>query len=194
MRVTAARLLGAASDPGGFPRLRCPEIAFAGRSNSGKSSLLNRLAGRRGLAHVSKTPGRTQRINFFLLNERLVFADLPGYGFARVPAETRRRWKPLVEASFASRAQLRGVVVVLDSRRGIQDDDRMLGQVLRAAAIPVGLAATKIDKLGRAEWQRRRQELSLQPLPGVRAVIGTAAPVATWTGELWREIDLLAET
>src|SRR5271169_4067206 len=93
-----ARFVAGAADPAHLPKLTYPEIAFAGRSNVGKSSLLNRLVGQHKLARVSKTPGRTQQINFFLIDERLTFVDLPGYGFARVPAHVQQQWKQLVEA------------------------------------------------------------------------------------------------
>src|SRR5207249_1110622 len=122
----SARFLAGAADPTQLPKLGYPEIAFAGRSNVGKSSLLNRLVGQRGLARVSKTPGRTQQINFFLIDEQLVFADLPGYGFARVPAGVQQQWKRLVEAYLTQRRQLCAVVLLVDLRRGIQAEDAML--------------------------------------------------------------------
>src|SRR5437870_9743606 len=105
----SARFLAGAADPTRFPELRYPEIAFAGRSNVGKSALLNRLVGRHRLARVSKTPGRTQQINFFLVDEQLVFVDLPGYGFARVPLSVKEQWKHLVQTYVTRRKNLRAI-------------------------------------------------------------------------------------
>jgi len=124
-------------------------VAFAGRSNVGKSSLLNRLVRRRSLARVSKTPGRTQQINFFALGEALMLVDLPGYGFARVPLSVQASWRALVERYLASRKQLCGVVVIIDVRRGLREEDQRLLDFLDAHGIPVAIVATKVDKLGR---------------------------------------------
>ena len=114
---------GMAAADGWRPESKLPEIAFAGRSNVGKSSLLNRLVGRRKLARVSKTPGRTREINFFLINDEFVFADLPGYGYARVSKERKAEWRPLLEGYIAKTPQLAGVVQLLDMRREPSEDD-----------------------------------------------------------------------
>src|ERR671937_145933 len=119
MRVTAARFLGAAATPGGGPPPGPPEVAVAGRSNVGKSSLINTLVGRRGLARTSATPGRTRQLNFFAVNE-FVLVDLPGYGFAVGSEAERRAWGPLVETYLAERPTLRGVALVVDVRRGVE--------------------------------------------------------------------------
>jgi GTP-binding protein len=159
MRVTSARFLAAASDPGHLPRHQWPEIAFAGRSNVGKSSLLNRLTGQHKLARVSKTPGRTQQLNFLLINDAVVFVDLPGYGFARVPLAVKERWRTLVEAYLTTRRSLRVVVVIVDIRRGIEPDDRLLLDFLAAHHIRAILVATKADKLNRNDWMRQTAAL-----------------------------------
>jgi GTP-binding protein len=132
-----------------LPPPRQPEVAFAGRSNVGKSSLLNRLVGRRALARVSKTPGRTQQINFFALGDQLLLVDLPGYGFARVPLAVKAEWRGLVEGYLLGARPLRGVLVLVDVRRGLQDDDRQLLDFLAAHDLPAAIVATKIDKLTR---------------------------------------------
>ena len=119
-----------------------PEIAFAGRSNVGKSSLLNRLVGHHGLARVSKTPGRTQQINFFSIDDQLTFVDLPGYGFARVPAHVQQQWKDLVEGYLTRRPNLIAVAVIVDLRRGVESDDNQLIAYLHAQRVPVLLIAT----------------------------------------------------
>jgi GTP-binding protein len=148
------RFAGAVSAGGTPPRLRLPEVAFAGRSNVGKSSLINRLARRHGLARTSRTPGRTQQVNFFAGRDEIVFADLPGYGFARVPSHVKESWKALLEGYLERREDLRAVVVVVDSRRGLQDDDAELLRYLASLGRPSFLVATKSDKLGRAERAR----------------------------------------
>ena len=192
MKVHTATFLWGATDPANLPKHDLPEIAFAGRSNVGKSSLLNRLAGRHALARVSKTPGRTQQLNFFDLNGQMVFVDLPGYGFARVPDAVREQWKSLVEGYLSRRRHLRGVVVIVDVRRGVEDDDRQLIDYLFAQGTPVVVVATKLDKLGRGERQKRLRELALQPLRGVGALVGFSAESGDGIAELWREIDRLA--
>ena len=193
MKVHHATFLAGASDPAHLPKHALREIAFGGKSNVGKSSLLNRLVGQRGLARVSKTPGRTQQLNFFDLDGKLVFVDLPGYGFARVPESVRTHWKSLVEGYLSRRRQLRGVVVIVDVRRGVEDDDRMLIDYLAAERIPAVLAVTKIDKLSRGERQKRLRELALQPLAGVTALVGLSSVSGEGIAELWREIELLSK-
>jgi GTP-binding protein len=143
-------------DPEGLPPPAAPEVAFAGRSNAGKSSVINTLAGRRRLAFVSKTPGRTQLINFFSLGERAFLVDLPGYGYAGVPAEVRGHWDHLVGTYVASRPSLAAVVVVMDCRHPLGPLDRRLLEWLAAAGRPAHVLLTKADKLSR---QARRVTL-----------------------------------
>src|SRR5881409_1834374 len=137
MKVIAARFLGAAATPGGGPPPGPPEVAIAGRSNVGKSALINALVGRRGLARTSRTPGRTRQLNFFALDARLVLVDLPGYGFAVGPEAERRAWKPLVETYLGERPTLRGVLLVVDARRALA----AAGARLRGAVPLVGFSA-----------------------------------------------------
>jgi GTP-binding protein len=151
LSLRGARFVAGAAEPTRFPVPRAPEIAFAGRSNVGKSSLLNRLVGDRRLARVSKTPGRTQQINFFAVRDVLVLVDLPGYGFARVPLHVKQGWKVLVEAYLTTRPCLRLVVVLVDLRRGLGDEDAALLGFLQAHQVPALLAATKADKLPRGQ-------------------------------------------
>lgn len=151
-------------DPAGLPPPGAPEIAFAGRSNAGKSSAINALAGRRRLAFVSKTPGRTQLINFFTLEGRAYLVDLPGYGYAGVPLEVRRHWEHLVGTYVAERASLAAVVVVMDCRHPLGPLDRRLMDWLRAADRPAHVLLTKADKLSkqaaRVTLDRVRAELA----------------------------------
>jgi GTP-binding protein len=189
VRTHSARFLGGAADAAHVPPARHPEVAFAGRSNVGKSSLLNRLVGQRALARVSKTPGRTQQINFFLIDDRLVFVDLPGYGFARVPLDVKRQWKHLVEGYLLRRrAALRAVVVLVDLRRGLEADDRALLDFLHAHQLALILVATKADKLARGERVRRAR--TVEDAAGDRAapVVVCSAASGDGIGDLWRAI------
>src|SRR5512141_3343418 len=136
-----------------LPPPGAPEIAFAGRSNAGKSSVINTLAGRRRLAFVSKTPGRTQLINFFDLGGRAYLVDLPGYGYAGVPGEVRAHWKELVGTYIADRTSLAAVVVVMDIRHPLTDLDRTLLEWLRLANRAVHVLLTKADKLSKQAAQ-----------------------------------------
>jgi GTP-binding protein len=186
-----ARFLAGAADPAHIPRLSHPEIAFAGRSNVGKSSLLNRLVGQRKLARVSKTPGRTQQINFFLIDERLTFVDLPGYGFARVPARIKEQWKHLVETYLSTRRNLRAVVVIVDLRRGVEEDDGQLLDYLYAQRIPAILMATKADKLAYGARQRRARVVMEEPAHVTAAVIICSAESGEGIEQLWKEVESL---
>jgi GTP-binding protein len=145
--VRELEFLGGAASAGGWkPETALPEIAFAGRSNVGKSSLLNTLLRRRAFARVSRTPGRTREINFFRVNNAFVFVDLPGYGYARVSKARRAEWRPLIEAYLRESSQLRGIVLLLDARREPGVDDREMLEFLAQVGIPTLVAITKIDK------------------------------------------------
>jgi GTP-binding protein len=188
VRTPGARFLLGASSVAQLPRLTLPTVAFAGRSNVGKSSLLNSLVRQRKLARVSKRPGRTQQINFFLVDERIVFADLPGYGFARVPLIVQAQWKTLVEGFLASTIDLRLVAVLVDSRRGLQTEDIHLLDYLAGLRLRALVVATKSDKLNR---NQRRE--SLEALRADAAIRGAALSCSAATGEgiadLWTEIE-----
>lgn len=151
---------GMASADGWRPESTLPEIAFAGRSNVGKSSLLNRLVGRKKLARVSKTPGRTREINFFRINDQFVFADLPGYGYARVSKERKAEWRPLLEGYIATTPQLAGVVQLLDMRREPSEDDVSMLYFLAELGMPTIVVLTKSDKLSRAAAAERAEGIA----------------------------------
>ncbi len=188
MKVTHATFVGAASEPGRFPAPSFPEVAFAGRSNVGKSSAINRLVGRRGLARTSSTPGRTQQLNFFGLDDRLVLVDLPGYGYAKVSKAARDAWRPLVESYLGTRGVLAGVVLIVDVRRGLEEEEHQMLDFLAALGTPVLLLATKIDKLNRSGQAKALRALAASALPIVpfSAVTGEGVPavwktIAGWT-------------
>lgn len=137
-----------ATRDGWRPPAELPEIAFAGRSNVGKSSLLNRLLKRKAFARVSNTPGRTREINFFKVNNQFVLADLPGYGYARISKARKAEWRPLIEGYLSQSPTLRGVVQLLDIRHDPTDDDRLMLDFLGDVGVPTIIATTKIDKIG----------------------------------------------
>jgi GTP-binding protein len=183
----AASFVG--SFPGALPALGLPEIAFAGRSNVGKSSALNVLLGRKALARTSNTPGRTQQVNLYQVGEVCVFADLPGYGFAAVPEAVRAQWKPMVEGYLADRTELVLVVVLLDVRRDAQAMDGELLYGLSELRIPSLAVATKCDKLGKQQLAKQlatlRRDLHLpqgRPIP-FSAVTGAGRD------EIWTAIE-----
>jgi GTP-binding protein len=170
---------GMATATGWRPEPRLPEVAFAGRSNVGKSSLINKLVRRKKLARVSNTPGRTREINFFDINGQFVLADLPGYGYARVSKERRAEWLPLIEGYLRSSPTVRGVVQLLDARRTPNDDDLLMLEFLASQGTPTIVVATKIDKLRSAE---RAQHLAvLVGAAGIEA--DQLIPFSAVTGE-----------
>jgi len=149
-----------ATKEGWRPDNQLPEIAFAGRSNVGKSSLLNKLMRRKSFARVSNTPGRTREIHFFDVNKRFVLADLPGYGYARISKARKAEWRPLIEGYLSESAALRGVVLLLDLRHDPTDDDRTMLDFLAELGVPTIVAATKVDKLRSSEVEPRRAALA----------------------------------
>ena len=151
-----------ASADGWRPPSELPEIAFAGRSNVGKSSLLNRLVRRKAFARVSNTPGRTREINFFKVNERFVLVDLPGYGYARIAKTRKAEWLPLIEGYLRQAPALRGVVQLLDVRHAASNDDLQMLDFLAEVGVPTIVALTKIDKLRPRELPERVRDLAVQ--------------------------------
>ncbi|HXT95176.1 MAG TPA: ribosome biogenesis GTP-binding protein YihA/YsxC [Polyangia bacterium] len=191
--VTEAAFVAEARDLGGLPADTAPEIAIAGRSNVGKSTLLNRLAGRRGLARTSKTPGRTRGLVMFALRlgrgaplGELRLIDLPGYGYAQVSRSERDAWQPLIEGYTRRRRALALFVILVDARRGIEDEERQLYEWLGTENVPVQVVFTKVDKLSATERGLLKQRS--------RKMFGRRAPllVSSDTGEglagLWAAI------
>ena len=154
MRVKEAVFVTSAAKDGQYPPPDLPEVAFAGRSNVGKSSLINSLTGRKGLVKVSKTPGKTRLLNFFSINEKLAFVDMPGYGFARAPVAEKKKWGKMVETYIKKRESLRGVIFLLDCRRKPNEDDRALLEWLVHYDTPFLIVVTKIDKVPKTHRHR----------------------------------------
>ena len=172
-----------------LPRARIPDIALSGRSNVGKSSLLNRLAGIRSLARVSRTPGKTREINFYSVGDRFHLVDLPGYGYARVPDSAKKSWGPLVEGYLESREQLAGVVQLLDLRHGPTDLDRAMIEWLESKKRPILLAATKQDKLSRQERKAALDSLVREFEGSGSVVLGVSALRNEGIEEIWKWIE-----
>ena len=190
MRVTAASFLVSAGLPEQFPGGGRPEIAFAGRSNVGKSSLINRLIGRRRLAHTSSTPGRTRTINFYEINQRFLFVDLPGYGYAKVTRTLKEAWWALVEGYLAGRPQLCGVIHILDARHPPTPLDQDLFAFLDAAAVPSLVVLTKADKLPRGQWGATRSAAArVLGLPAPDLAILFSAETGDGVPEVWRAVE-----
>ena len=164
-RIGEVEFAGAIGRPGQAPPAALRQVAIAGRSNVGKSSLVNAIVGRKKIARVSGTPGKTREINFYAIDGRFHLVDLPGYGFARAPDSVRDAWKKLIEHFLSGNELLDGLVLLLDARRGVQAADRQLLEYLGANDIPVLVALTKIDKLNRSGQARAvsevRRELGL---------------------------------
>ncbi len=192
MKVSTAEFFRAAEEKKDYPPGEYSELAFAGRSNVGKSSMINTLLGRRNLVRTSKTPGHTRKLNFYLINGRLFFVDLPGYGFAKVPLEIREKWRPMVETYLTGRRQLAGVVVIVDARRPPTESDMSLIEFLQAYDKPLIVAATKADKLthNQAAEQKRIIRSAVQmdvPIVFFSALNGLGK------NELWKEIKKIIE-
>ncbi len=175
--------LRSANEPSQFPADEGREIAVAGRSNSGKSSAINALLGRRRLARTSKTPGRTQLINFFQVGNGQRLVDLPGYGYAKVPDAVLRRWRYLLEAYFHGRRSLAGLLVTLDVRRSPNDLDRVMLNWAQVAGVPVAILLTKADKLSRGA-ARNRHLLIAGDLPDPVSAVLFSAPTKQGVAEI----------
>ncbi|MFI5229047.1 MAG: ribosome biogenesis GTP-binding protein YihA/YsxC [Gemmatimonadales bacterium] len=193
--IRSLDFLGGMASAGGWrPEPTLPEIAFAGRSNVGKSSLLNRLVHRRKLARVSNTPGRTREVNFFKVNDTFVLVDLPGYGYARVSKERRAEWRPLIEGYLRTSPTLRGIVQLLDARHEPTGDDRGMLDFLAELGVPTIVVITKTDKLGAAQRARRVADLSAALGLEAEQMIAFSAVTGEGRDELAEAIDgLLAQ-
>lgn len=191
--IRRLEFLGGQAKLGGWrPESTLPEIAFAGRSNVGKSSLLNALVRRRAFARVSRTPGRTREINFFRVNDQFVLVDLPGYGFARVAKAQRAEWRPLIEDYLRHTSQLRGMVLLVDSRREPSADDRAMLALLAELEVPTLVAITKMDKFGPQVGQERVNTIVAALELDPAQVIPVSARTGTGRDELAAAIvDLL---
>jgi GTP-binding protein len=192
VKAPHAEFRAAASRPSEIPAARGPEIALAGRSNVGKSSLINRLTGRRGLARTSRTPGCTRGLIFYEIGGgRVTLVDLPGYGWAQRSKSERTGWKALVEYYLENRKALAGVLVLVDVRRGPEEEERILAEYLTSTGVPYGWLLTKCDKLSRGRLAARIREL--QPSFGGAPAIATSSESGLGTDTVWRWIGETTE-
>lgn len=160
MQVVSAEFITSAVKPAGYPDSALPEVAFVGRSNVGKSSLINVLVNRKSLVRTSRTPGRTQLINFFDINGNMTLVDLPGYGFAKVPLSVKKAWVPMIRTYLGQRENLRAVIFILDVRRVPNADDLEMLDWLEEFEIPTIPVMTKTDKLGRNELTKQVRKIA----------------------------------
>ena len=176
-----AQFLISAARPGQFPEEDHPEVAFAGRSNAGKSSAINRLTEQRNLARTSKTPGRTQLINFFELADGSRLVDLPGYGFAKVPPAVKEKWAKLIDSYLQKRPQLAGIIHIMDVRHPMKPFDEQMLTFAHDIHCPVHILMTKADKLKRGQQARQLQ--------AVKRVLGEEASVQLFSAESGQGLD-----
>jgi GTP-binding protein len=194
LKILSARIVASAAGPEGYPAGGLPEVAFLGRSNVGKSSLLNRLAARKQLARTSRTPGKTRLLHFFRVERpgcELLLVDLPGYGYAKASKSEKARWRGLVEGYLEGRDELRAAVLLLDLRRDPGEDETLLLRWLFEREVPALVAVTKIDKLKPSARAARLRALG-ESLP-VQAdwLVPTSARTGAGIEELWRVLDML---
>jgi GTP-binding protein len=167
MKVTSSNIVISAVRPEQYPETELPEFALAGRSNVGKSSFINKMLNRKGLARISSKPGKTQTLNFYLINEILHFVDVPGYGYAKVSKSERAAWGKMIETYITAREQLKAVVQIVDLRHPPSKDDVLMYEFLKHHNIPCVIIATKADKIPKGKWQKHlkvtRETLDLDP-------------------------------
>ncbi len=160
MNVTSSQFVTSAAKSSQYPQDRLPEFAFAGRSNAGKSSMINTLLNRKRLVKISSTPGKTQLINFFLINEAFMFVDLPGYGYAKVPMAVKRKWGAMVEAYLEQRENLKGLVLLMDIRRLPRQEESDLLGWLNHYRLPSVIVLTKTDKLSKSKQKLQQSAIA----------------------------------
>ena len=190
MKIESAEFVLSAGSTAECPPGPMPEIAVSGRSNVGKSSLLNALFRRKNLVKVSRTPGKTQRLNFFLVNGRFHLVDLPGYGYARASGRSRNQWSDMMQDYLQTRRQLVGLVQLVDCRHEPSREDREMVRWLLDEQLPFCLVATKIDKLGATKRPPALRDLAKTlELPAGQAILGTSAETGEGREDLLEWID-----
>lgn len=160
MKIISAEYLISAVSPKQYPLEQRPEIALAGRSNVGKSSLINRFLNRKNLARTSSQPGKTRALNFYLINDSWYFVDLPGYGYARVSKEMRSEWARFINDYLEKRQQLAGIIQIIDIRHAPTKDDAAMFSWLEQSGLPFMIVATKADKIPRSQWPKQQKTIA----------------------------------
>ena len=192
MKVKSVKFSGSFSKINQLPKLRLPEIAFAGRSNVGKSSLINSLINRKNLALTSSTPGKTRVLNYYFINDQFFFVDLPGYGYAKVSQKERFSWKRLVESYLSENKYLKGVIQIIDSRHGLTNLDREMIKWLSHLQLPTLLVATKTDKLPKSKKNHIIQNIFIDANEfGVNNIIPFSTITKHGKNEIWQSITEL---
>lgn len=190
MKIVSAEFVKSSTSLENCPAQGYPEVALAGRSNVGKSSLLNRLVNRKKLARISNTPGRTQTINFYLINGNLYLVDLPGYGYAKVPEKVRARWGPMIEGYLAGREQLKGIILLVDIRHKPTAQDVQMCRWLRFYGLPYAVVATKSDKISRGKWQKHLATIkNVLQLGKEDILIPFSAQTGAGREQVWKVIE-----
>ena len=188
MKIISAEFIKSAVDPAHFPKEDVPEVAFAGRSNVGKSSLMNSLLNRKNLVKVSSTPGKTQLINFFKINNQFFFVDLPGYGFARVPDAIKKKWGRMIETYLKKRKNLCLVVLILDIRHKPTEDDRLMAEWLDFYQIRTVFVANKSDKVKKSEKNKKIRSIFESLEKQEKEVIIFSSKKGEGKKDLWKAI------
>ncbi len=188
MKIISAEFIKSAVDPAHFPKEEVPEVAFAGRSNVGKSSLMNSLLNRKNLVKVSSTPGKTQLINFFKINNQFFFVDLPGYGFARVPDAIKKKWGRMIETYLKKRKNLCLVVLILDIRHKPTEDDRLMAEWLDFYQIRTVFVANKSDKVKKSEKNKKIRSILESLEKQEKEVIIFSSKKGEGKNDLWKAI------
>jgi len=187
MKVIDAKFYKSVFKKTSLPTGQISEIAFSGRSNVGKSSLINTLINRKGIAKTSSTPGRTQSINFIDINDALYFVDLPGYGYARVPDSVKKDWQHLIEGYLEKRENLKLVILIIDSRRDPREEEAQFADWLKLNGISYAVVITKIDKLKKGK--RLKSYSAWQKFLGVENVLPFSAVTGEGKGGIWSIIE-----
>jgi GTP-binding protein len=189
MKITSAEFVISAVAPKQYPTDGLPEIALVGRSNVGKSSLLNKLMNRKGLARTSSKPGKTQTLNYFRVNQQLYLVDFPGYGYARVAKSIKEQWGKMIQTYLTQRKELRFILQLVDIRHAPSKDDIAMYDWCKQIGIPTVVVATKGDKIARGRWLQHtkviRQQLNMR---GDDTIIVFSAETGQGRDELWEEI------
>lgn len=189
MKIHKAELVISAVDKSQYPKDDLPEIALAGRSNVGKSSFINKMIGRKNLVHTSSKPGKTRTLNFYRINDRFYFVDVPGYGYAKVSKKEREKWGRMMEDYFETRKNLRAVVLIIDSRHLPTNDDLQMYEYATYLNIPLIIIATKVDKLSKNKWNKNVNDLKKVFHAPEVPIIPFSAVTGMNKDKVWSELE-----
>jgi len=193
MKISSAEFITSATRPGNYPPNELPEIAFAGRSNVGKSSLINVLVNRKSLVRTSSTPGRTQLINFFDINNQFSLVDLPGYGYAKVPLAVKKAWGPMIRTYLELRESLHGVIFIFDIRRVPREEDIRMLDWLEEFGVPTIPVITKVDKIKRSQLEKQIKPIVAETGLPRDAFSLFSATTRQGSDEIWERIEAALE-